>query len=160
MVNMWNLGKFFEKLIFCPFCTYITHITVIIFCTANFAYRFYLIDFHLNIDFPFQFCVFSVKSATYRSVSQENAFKNSKKSKKHYDYRLKWFFYSNWKQFREFEIPKFEFKVTVHYGLWTKCTQLWLTYLRLLEKYYRIFRFWCPSINLVPHAWTLELWMW
>ena len=28
--------------------------------------------------------------------------------------------------FRFFEIAKFEFKVTVHYGLWVKCTQLWL----------------------------------
>ena len=24
-----------------------------------------------------------------------------------------------------FEIAKFESKVTVHYGLWAKCTQLW-----------------------------------
>ena len=27
--------------------------------------------------------------------------------------------------FRCFKIAKFEFKVTVHYSLWTKCTQLW-----------------------------------
>ena len=30
------------------------------------------------------------------------------------------FFYSNWKQFQFFKIAKFEFKVTVHYGLWKK----------------------------------------
>ena len=35
------------------------------------------------------------------------------------------FFYSNWKQFQVFKIGKFEFKVTVHYSLWAKCTQLW-----------------------------------
>ena len=39
--------------------------------------------------------------------------------------RLKLFFYSNWKQFQVFKITKFEFKVTVHYGLWANCTQLW-----------------------------------
>ena len=32
---------------------------------------------------------------------------------------------SYWNQFQVFEIVKFEFKVTVHYGLWAKCTQLW-----------------------------------
>ena len=38
---------------------------------------------------------------------------------------LKYFFYSNWKQFQVFKIAKFEFNVTVHCSLWTKCTQLW-----------------------------------
>ena len=37
---------------------------------------------------------------------------------------LKSFFYSNWKQFHVFKIVKFESKVTVHYDLWAKCTQL------------------------------------
>ena len=54
--------------------------------TYNFDYlqhstfRFNLIDFQLNTDFPSQFCVFTVKSpsVTQRSVSQENAFKKSK----------------------------------------------------------------------------------
>ena len=43
-------------------------------------FRFNLIDFQLNTDFPSQFCVFTVKSpsVTQRSVSQENAFKKSK----------------------------------------------------------------------------------
>ena len=35
------------------------------------------------------------------------------------------FFYCNWKQFQVFKIAKFEFKVSVHYGLWAKSTQLW-----------------------------------
>ena len=35
------------------------------------------------------------------------------------------FFYSNWTQFQVFKIAKFEFKVTVHYRLWVKCTPLW-----------------------------------
>ena len=35
------------------------------------------------------------------------------------------FFYSNWKQFQVLKISKFEFKVTIHYRLWAKCTQLW-----------------------------------
>ena len=30
-----------------------------------------------------------------------------------------------WKHFQVFKIAKFEFKVTVHYGLCTKCSQLW-----------------------------------
>ena len=33
--------------------------------------------------------------------------------------------YSYWKQFQVFEKVKFEFKLTVHYSLWAKCTQLW-----------------------------------
>ena len=40
-------------------------------------------------------------------------------------YRLIWFFYSNVKQFQIFKIAKFEFKETLHYHLWPKCTQLW-----------------------------------
>ena len=43
-------------------------------------FRFNLIDFQLNTDFPSQFCVFfTIKSpiVTQRSVSQENAFKRS-----------------------------------------------------------------------------------
>ena len=46
-------------------CDYLKHST----------FRFNLIDFQLNTDFPSQFCVFTVKSSsvTQRSVSQENA---------------------------------------------------------------------------------------
>ena len=41
------------------------------------TFRFNFIDFQLYIDFPFQFCFFTVKSpsVTQRSVSQENAYK-------------------------------------------------------------------------------------
>ena len=51
-------------------CNYLQHNT----------FRLNLIDLQLNTDFPFQFCVFTVKSpsVTQRSVSQENAFKQSK----------------------------------------------------------------------------------
>ena len=43
------------------------------------TFRFNFIDFQLYIDFPFKFCVFTVKSpsVTQRSVSQENAYKKS-----------------------------------------------------------------------------------
>ena len=43
------------------------------------TFRFNLIDFQLNSDFPSQFCVFTVKSPsiTQRLVSQENAYKKS-----------------------------------------------------------------------------------
>ena len=42
------------------------------------TYRFNLIDFQLNADFPSQFCVFYRKiTYTQRSVSQENAYKKS-----------------------------------------------------------------------------------
>ena len=104
--------------------------------TYNFDYlqhstfRFNLIDFKLNTDFPSQFGVFFIvksPSVTQRSVSQENAFKKSKSPSPFFsqNYRLKRFFYSNWKQFLVFKIAKFEFMVTVHYSLWAKCTQLW-----------------------------------
>ena len=43
------------------------------------TFRFNLIDFQLNTDFPSQFVFFTVKSpsVTQRSVSQENAYKKS-----------------------------------------------------------------------------------
>ena len=51
-------------------CNYLQHST----------FRFNLIDFQLNTDFPSIFWFFTVKSScvTQRSVSQENAFKKSK----------------------------------------------------------------------------------
>ena len=50
-------------------CDYLKHNTL----------RFNLINFQLNTDFPFQFCVFTAKSpsVTQRLVSQENAYKKS-----------------------------------------------------------------------------------
>ena len=53
-------------------CGYLKHST----------FRFNLIDFQLNTDFPSQFCgLFTVKSpsVTQRSVSQENAYKKELK---------------------------------------------------------------------------------
>ena len=66
-VKMWNLGQYLEILIFCQYllnwssnlkillhmcdtynCDYLKHST----------FRFNLIDFQLNTDFPSQFCVF------------------------------------------------------------------------------------------------------
>ena len=47
-------------------------------------FRFCLIDFQLNTDFPSQFCVFfflQPTSVTQRSVSQENAYKKKKNQK-------------------------------------------------------------------------------
>ena len=57
-------------------------------------FRFNLIDFQLNTDFPSQFCIFYRKitySVTQRSVSQENAFKKSKNLSPFFphNYRLK-----------------------------------------------------------------------
>ena len=50
-------------------CDYLKHST----------FRFNLIDFQLNTNFPSQFAFFTVKSpsVTQRSVSQENAYKKS-----------------------------------------------------------------------------------
>ena len=50
-------------------CDYLKHST----------FRFNLVDFQLNTDFPSQFCGFTVKSpsVTQRLVSQENAYKKS-----------------------------------------------------------------------------------
>ena len=50
-------------------CDYLKHST----------FRFKLIDFQLNTDFPSQVCFLTVKSCsvTQRSVSQENAYKKS-----------------------------------------------------------------------------------
>ena len=93
-------------------------------------FRFYIFDFQLNTDFPSQFCVFffffffiaKLPSVTQRSVSQENALKKSKNPSVFFSLKLS---YSNWKQFQAFKKVKFDIKVTVHYSLWAKCTQLW-----------------------------------
>ena len=100
---MRNLGQFRENLIFFRLllnlssnlktllhmrdtynCDYLQHST----------FPFNLIDFQLITDFSSQFCVFfTVKSpsVTQRSVSQENAFKNSKNPSPLFsqNYRLK-----------------------------------------------------------------------
>ena len=92
----------------------------------------FLIDFQLKYGFPFpilRFFIVKSPSITLRLVSQENAFKKSKNLS---------LFFSPAKligsnnsftlienNFRFFKIAKFEFKVTVHHGVWAKCTQMW-----------------------------------
>ena len=65
-----RIEKFFLHMCNIYNCDYLKHST----------FRFNLIYFQLNTDFPSQFCVFfTVKSPslTQRSVSQENAYKKS-----------------------------------------------------------------------------------
>ena len=90
---------------------YLTHTT----------FRFYLLDFQLNTDFPSQFRVFHGKSPSapkkigfsrkcfWKEQKPVAFFRNTIGSK---------FFYSNSKQFQVFKIAKFEFKVTIHYRLY------------------------------------------
>ena len=63
---------------------------------------------------------------TQRSVSQENAFKKSKNMlpffRKTTGSNNSFTLIEN--NLRFFKIAKFEFKVTVHYSLWARCTQL------------------------------------
>ena len=100
-------------------CDYLPHTRFLRFC---------LIIFRLNTDFPFQFCVFTVKSpnVTQRSDFQDKAFKKSKNLlpffRKTIGSNNSFSLIENIIRF--FKIAKFEFKVTVHYGLWTKDTQL------------------------------------
>ena len=110
-----------------------THITVIIFHTPYFISTKPIFN-KIQIFLP-NFAFFSIKSPsiTQRSVSQEKAFKKSKTHRFFFsffffflqNYGLKYLFYSNWKQLQVFEITKCELKVTIHYSLWAKCTQLW-----------------------------------
>ena len=103
--------------------------------TNNFDYLPYTIfcfclnDFQLNTDFSSQFCIFYCKTT---SLYSKNGFSRKCIQKEQkliaffsQGYRLKQFFYSNWKQFQVFKIVRCEFNVTVHYDLWAKCTQLW-----------------------------------
>ena len=66
-VNMWNFGQFREKLIFCQELLYwssnlkiLLHMSDTYNCDnlKHSTFRFNLIDFQLNTDFPSQFCVF------------------------------------------------------------------------------------------------------
>ena len=106
---------------------------------------FLLNRFSVKYRFPFLVLLFLTAkspSVTHRSVSQENAPKKSKNPSPFFfslKHRRKWFFYSNWKQFQVFKKVKFEFKVTVHYSLWTKCIQLWpLKYVKSTKSKYEI----------------------
>ena len=83
----------------------------------------FIIYFHLNTDFASQFCVFTVKSpiVTQRWVSQEIASKKSLRLfSQNYILLLLLKTITGFK-----ESVKFEFKVTVHCGLWANCSQLW-----------------------------------
>ena len=72
------------------------------------TFRFNLIDFQLNRDFPSKFCVFYRKITFFfrKTIGWNNSFNLIEKKNK------------------VFKIAKFELMVIVHYGLWAKCTQL------------------------------------
>ena len=115
----WNLGDFRENLIFCQYLLHLSFYLKILshICDTNnrdylphITFLFYLVDFQLNTDFPYQFYVFTAKSlcVTQRSVSKENAFKKSKNSS---PFLLKTiglnnYFTSNWKQFQGFFLDR------------------------------------------------------
>ena len=109
-VNYWLIKVRFQK----SFCTL---------CDT------YNCDYLPHNTFSFLLNQFSVRYRfTQRTDSQENAFKKSKNPSAFFPRKTigsNNLFYSNWKQFQIFKMGKFEFKVTVHYSLWAKCTQLW-----------------------------------
>ena len=90
---------------------------------------FLLYRFSVKYRFPFPILrLFTVKSpsVTQRSLSEENAFIKSNNPSPFFFRKIgSNNSYSNWKQFQVFKIATFEFNVTVYYGLWAKCTQLW-----------------------------------
>ena len=91
------------------------------------TFRFNLIDFQLNADFPSQFCVYQKSpSVSQRSVSQENTFKKSKNPSPFFRRTIgsnnSFTLIEN--KFLIFKIAEFEFMETVHYSLWAKGTQL------------------------------------
>ena len=109
-------------------------------------FRFYLIDFQIEISLP-NFCVFfSVKppSVTQRSVSQENAFK---KIENPMPFLLKTIGSNNYSTILGFKIKEVEFNVTVHYGLLTEYIQLWI--LNNINKYVNLHIF-----NNLYDTWT------
>ena len=86
---------------------------------------FELNRFSVKYWFPFPTLRF-LPSVTQRSVPQENAFKRSKKTLRLFPRKtIGSIHLYNCKQFQVFKIAKFDFKVTVHYRLWAKYTQLW-----------------------------------
>ena len=119
-----------------------THTTVIV-CRTPYFDRFYSIVFQWNIEFPSQFCVY--RKITY-SVTQTLKDRFLKKMLLNRANPHKTigsiFFYSNWKQLQVFKTAKFEFKVTIDYGLWAKRTQLW-------SRNERRWFFWPKTIQLL-----------
>ena len=65
-VKMWNLGQFCENLIFCQLLHWSSNLKILLHMCDTYncdylkhsTFRFNLIEFLLNTDFPFQFCVF------------------------------------------------------------------------------------------------------
>ena len=89
----------------------------------------FLLDrFSVKYRFPFPVVLFfTLKSpiVTQRSVSQGNAFTRAKTHRFFAKlFRLKWFYYSSWKQFQDSE-AWIQGNTVVHYSLCAKCTQLW-----------------------------------
>ena len=104
---------------------------------------FLLNRFSVKCRFPFpNLHIFTPKSpsVTQRSVSQENAYKKSKNPspflRKTIGSNNSFTLIEN--DLRFLKIAKFEFKVTVHFSLWVKCTQLWALNLHLDENKSRI----------------------
>ena len=95
-------------------------------CDCLLHITFLIKDFQLKTDFPSQFSVFLLLNhlALLKDRFLKKMLLQWAKTCRLFlqNYRL---FYSNWKQFQFFKIEKFEFKVTVHYGLSAICTQLW-----------------------------------
>ena len=134
---------------------------MIIFCTATFVSSKSIFSW---IQISLTNCVFLVQN--------HQAFSKIGFSRKYFQTELtpvfslknnwlKWLFYSNWKQFQAFKIVLFEFKITVHYGLWAKCIRLWplneVNFERVALSQFLIAESSLFLPNLVCHLETLEL---
>ena len=104
-----------------------THIIVIICHTPHFVPTYSIFHFQLNTDFPSQVFVFTVisPSVTQRLVSQENAFKKNEKPVACFGKTIgsNSSFTPIENNYRSLD-GEVQIKVTVHYGLWAKCTEL------------------------------------
>ena len=128
------------------------------------TFRFYLINFQLNTDFPSRFCVFYRKiTKRYSKIgfSRKCFWKEQKTVTFFFPppfcFLLKTIFYSrpNWKPCQVLKIVKFEFKVTVHSSLWTKCTQLWpINCVYFLRIILYIYKPWTALFLLPTMIWT------
>ena len=89
------------------------------------TFRFYLINFQLNIDFPSQFCIF-YRKLNHLALLKDRFLKKMflKRAKTRPPFFCKTIGSNNSftlieNNFR-FLRAKFEFKVTVHYSIWEK----------------------------------------
>ena len=124
-------------------CDYLLHIT----------FRFYSINFQLDKDFPSRCCIFYRKITKRYSkigISRKWFLKRAKTCRFFCckNYRLKLFFYTNWKQFQILKIAKFEFGVTVHHGLWEKMPQVVICKDRNM---------WIKSKSKIKYPWGISL---